>query len=144
MTRTILSSWKEIAQCLGKGVRTVQRWELEFGLPVRRPKQGPHKAVLAIREEIDAWLQVYETMPTEMGGYVIHQLKSEVDRLRTENAALRLRLEALASGAEMRKVASYVSHPPSATGSRPMMLDRTREVIRKHTTSILSGNGDAG
>src|SRR3984885_4315700 len=34
---TVLSSWKDIARYLGKGVRTVQRWERHLGLPVRRP-----------------------------------------------------------------------------------------------------------
>ena len=31
-----LNGWKEIAAFLGKGVRTVQRWEREQGLPVHR------------------------------------------------------------------------------------------------------------
>ena len=31
-----LDSWKEIAAYLGRGVRTVQRWEREEGLPVHR------------------------------------------------------------------------------------------------------------
>ena len=30
----VLNGWKEIANYLGKGVRTVQRYEREFGLPV--------------------------------------------------------------------------------------------------------------
>ena len=33
----VLSSWKDIAKYMGKGVRTVQRWERHLGLPVRRP-----------------------------------------------------------------------------------------------------------
>jgi len=33
----ILSGWKEIACHLGRGVRTVQRYERELGLPIRRP-----------------------------------------------------------------------------------------------------------
>jgi hypothetical protein len=53
-----LTSWKDIAQYMGKGVRTVQRWEQEFGLPVRRPAGITHKsAVLAYRHDIDAWLE---------------------------------------------------------------------------------------
>ena len=31
-----LDSWKEIASYLGRGIRTVQRWEREEGLPVHR------------------------------------------------------------------------------------------------------------
>lgn len=52
----ILGSWKEIAAYLGKGVRTVQRWELLHGLPVRRPKGAPRGVVYCSREELDQWL----------------------------------------------------------------------------------------
>ena len=31
-----LNGWKEIAVFLGKGVRTVQRWERDHGLPIHR------------------------------------------------------------------------------------------------------------
>lgn len=54
----VLGCWKEIAQYLGKGVRTVQRWEREFGLPVRRPDGSVAKsAVAASTRDIDVWLQ---------------------------------------------------------------------------------------
>jgi hypothetical protein len=53
----VLSSWKDIAKYMGKGVRTVQRWEHHLGLPVRRPNGVSHKsAVLLDRSELDAWL----------------------------------------------------------------------------------------
>jgi hypothetical protein len=55
--RTILNSWKEIATYLGRGVRTVQRWEIDLGLPVRRPKGRDRSAVLALTDEMDAWLR---------------------------------------------------------------------------------------
>ncbi|PYX39511.1 MAG: hypothetical protein DMG81_09165 [Acidobacteria bacterium] len=51
-----LSSWKEIANYMGKGVRTVQRYEAQFGLPVRRPAGKSRAAVIATRAEIDAWI----------------------------------------------------------------------------------------
>lgn len=51
----VLTSWKEIAHYLGKGVRTVQRWEQDFGLPVRRPAGSRKKAVLARSCELDVW-----------------------------------------------------------------------------------------
>ncbi len=53
----ILNSWKEIAGYLGRGVRTVQRWERELGLPVHRPKGRERSAVLAFPEELQQWLQ---------------------------------------------------------------------------------------
>jgi hypothetical protein len=54
---SVLTSWKEIAQYVSKGVRTVQRWERELGFPVRRTKRGTKSIVLAIPGEIDVWVQ---------------------------------------------------------------------------------------
>lgn len=53
----ILNSWKEIAQYLGRGVRTVQRWEAELGLPVRRPRGKRRSAVIAVTGELDRWME---------------------------------------------------------------------------------------
>ncbi len=55
-TAVVLGSWKEIAAYLGKGVRTVQRWEQQFGLPVRRPNGRSEGIVYATREELDRWI----------------------------------------------------------------------------------------
>jgi hypothetical protein len=55
MEPDILASWKEIARHLGKSVRTVQRWELVSGLPIRRPK-AKRGSVLIYRTELDVWL----------------------------------------------------------------------------------------
>ena len=52
----VLNSWKEVAAYLGRGVRTVQRWELELGLPVRRPRGKSRSAVIAFKPELDKWL----------------------------------------------------------------------------------------
>ena len=41
---------------LGRGVRTVQRWEAQLGLPVHRPAGREHSAVLAFSNELDQWL----------------------------------------------------------------------------------------
>ena len=53
--RRILSTWKEIANYLNRGVRTVQRWELSHMLPVRRSSPDA-QSVFAFADEIDAWL----------------------------------------------------------------------------------------
>jgi Tol biopolymer transport system component len=50
-----LDSWKEIAAFLGRGVRTVQRWEREEGLPVHRLAHDKRGSVYARREELSAW-----------------------------------------------------------------------------------------
>jgi hypothetical protein len=53
----VLNSWKEISNYIGRGVRTVQRWEKDFGLPVRRPSGHLKSSVIAMRAEIDQWLK---------------------------------------------------------------------------------------
>jgi hypothetical protein len=50
------SGWKDIAGYLGKGVRTVQRYEIELGLPVRRPAGKSSGSVVATKAELDAWV----------------------------------------------------------------------------------------
>jgi hypothetical protein len=52
----ILNSWKEVSNYIGRGVRTVQRWEKDFGLPVRRPCGHLRGSVFAVRTDIDQWL----------------------------------------------------------------------------------------
>lgn len=47
-----LTGWKEVANYLGKGVRTAQRWEQQLGMPVHRIGG---EVVFALRSEIDAW-----------------------------------------------------------------------------------------
>jgi len=57
VARDILNSWKEIATYMGRGVRTVQRWEQHLGLPVRRPWGKTRTSVMAVTSEIDNWVR---------------------------------------------------------------------------------------
>ena len=50
-----LDSWKEIADYLGRDVRTAMRWAKSQQLPVRRVG-GQGRSVFAFTDEIDAWL----------------------------------------------------------------------------------------
>lgn len=52
-----LNSWKEVASYLGRGVRTVQRWEAELQLPVHRMGTSERSPVFAFRAELDNWLR---------------------------------------------------------------------------------------
>jgi hypothetical protein len=86
----VLTSWKEIAQYVGKGVRTVQRWEQDFCLPVRRLSASDHHAVLAIPEEIDAWLRRAKLRAGTAAPEVeLGQLRRRIMELQEENDALR-------------------------------------------------------
>jgi len=52
----VLRSWKDIAQYMGTCVKTVQRWERAYDLPVRRVQPGKGSVVLAFKNEVDQWL----------------------------------------------------------------------------------------
>ena len=57
----ILNSWKEIAAYLGRGVRTVQRWEHELSLPVHRIGNGKRSPVYALIPQLKFWLTTSST-----------------------------------------------------------------------------------
>jgi hypothetical protein len=91
----ILTSWKEISQHLGKGVRTVQRWEREAGLPVRRRDNAARNSVLALPEELDNWARTLTRGPAAP---VADSLRREIAILRDETIALRKRIESIEDG----------------------------------------------
>ncbi|HEV2697029.1 MAG TPA: PAS domain-containing protein [Terriglobales bacterium] len=53
---TVMRSWKEIAHYLAASVKTVQRWEREYNLPVRRLRASKGVEVFGLREELDGWI----------------------------------------------------------------------------------------
>jgi PAS domain S-box-containing protein len=55
----VLKSWKDIAAYLKVGVSTVQRWERDLELPVRRPGGKQGSAIMALSNEIDDWLTTH-------------------------------------------------------------------------------------
>jgi hypothetical protein len=94
---SVLSDWRLIARYLGKSVRTVQRWERELGLPVRRTHGSPKSAVIAVPAEIDAWLQALKLHAGGAGSSKSERmmlLLQSVRDLRAENQILRRQLEA--------------------------------------------------
>lgn len=110
-----LSSWKEIANYMGKGVRTVQRYEAQFGLPVKRPAGKSRAAVVATRAEIDTWIEsspAREALRRSVGEIVarepelreiregireMHDLRAQMQALRKEtNSSLNMLLSGLA------------------------------------------------
>ena len=69
----VLSGWKEIANYLRCGVRTVQRYEGQ-GLPVLRPISHAH--VVAYSQDLDCWLK------RSKNGHApaMNALQSEIER----------------------------------------------------------------
>lgn len=102
----VLNSWKEIAIYLGRGVRTVQRYEREFQLPVRRVGTKSRKSVVALSQDLDAWLrhatvQRYEPPVSQGSGNAgviaesvasAHALRDRCAQLREENAKAVMKL----------------------------------------------------
>jgi len=54
----VITGWKDIATYLGRGVRTVQRYDRAFCLPVRRNSGKSAGSVLATKTELDTWTAV--------------------------------------------------------------------------------------
>jgi tetratricopeptide (TPR) repeat protein len=54
---TRLDGWKEIAAYLGRGERTVKRWEARRGLPTHRIPGEGRRSVFAYAAELDEWLR---------------------------------------------------------------------------------------
>lgn len=108
--QSVLTSWKSIALYVDKGVRTVQRWEQQFEFPVRRPMGKGHRAVLAVPEEIDAWILSQDPVKRSE----LEQLRAEVARLQAEVERLKAEIERLK--AELR--GTRHSSSPYAVGSR--------------------------
>lgn len=96
----VLSGWKDIANYMGMGVRTVQRHERYLALPVRRPAGKPRGSVVATKAEIDAWviaspireafhltrpgLPVATTEPIKNGIEKMTALRDQMEALRNE------------------------------------------------------------
>lgn len=96
-TGIVLNSWKEIASYVGRGVRTVQRWESDLGMPVRRPRAKSRSAVVAMSDEIDKWLRsaptgdeiVHPAPKNAATLLILHQSMAEHSELRTRCDELR-------------------------------------------------------
>lgn len=56
----VLDSWKEIAVFLRRGVRTVQRWERDEGLPIVRHHHLKRGSVRAFPAQLEKWQQQRE------------------------------------------------------------------------------------
>jgi predicted DNA-binding transcriptional regulator AlpA len=95
----LLTSWKEIANFLGKGVRTAQRWERELHLPVHRPANGKH-VVWAVSAELEAWIAQPGPIAT---GATCCDCKAHLDRTNAQIAAL------LQENAELRRMLNITS-----------------------------------
>jgi len=80
----ILDGWKNIAECLGKSVRTAQRWRQEFGMPVHRLGGREGENVYAFRSELESWRR----QASRLGGFAASEQDAD-DGSRTVGPAPR-------------------------------------------------------
>ncbi len=101
----VLNSWQEIAAYVGKGLRTVQRWEREIDFPVHRTgKEG--RNVIGYTDEINKWMQRSQPVVTATtvvqdklarGREEMVRLRVEVERARAQTLILYSRLSNFAA-----------------------------------------------
>ena len=124
MAGQVLTSWKEIAAYLGKGVRTVQRWESELDLPVRRPGSERH-IVLAFPAELEEWARQQHS-----------RRDGQSDQDRHGKAELRVNATPSDSSPEMKKLRTLmITMIDSASHDR----EQTTRLIR-HCERFLEKN----
>jgi predicted DNA-binding transcriptional regulator AlpA len=147
-SQQILSGWKEIANHLGRGVRTVQRYERDLGLPVRRPTRES-VVVFAITSEIDAWVEAcpmratirsMATTPKSSAEATVQTLKKNVQemqrlgkQMRELKGGLRYSLEMLRTSLRFVETDAHAEPQPSASG-----LATSLEALGMRTNSIRS------
>jgi hypothetical protein len=95
-SQAVLNSWKEIAEYVGRGVRTLQRWEQFYSFPVHRPAGNHKSAVFAVPTEVDEWLRtrpMHTQNETNGNAGEGEQLESELVTLKTLVKDLSARME---------------------------------------------------
>jgi len=95
-SQAVLNSWKEIAEYVGRGVRTLQRWEQFYSFPVHRPAGNHKSAVFAVPTEVDEWLRTRPMhVQGEADGHAVanEQMESELVTLKTLVKDLGARME---------------------------------------------------
>jgi len=114
----LLNSWKEIADYLGRGVRTAQRWEVELHLPVRRPHLRPRSSVTALKSDLDQWVR--------KSGQSAKGAKVTLADVRKTTSILKVHRQ------EMRTLTTQVRYQMQQTLG---LLERACELASKHEVS---------
>ena len=105
----VLSSWKEIAAYIGRGVRTVQRYEHSFELPVRRPNGKSRGAVYTFAEDLDEWLRTRS--PDPIPAQDVPKLKAVAEVRQSIHQSEQLRLQCCSlRNAHHQVIASLVTN----------------------------------
>src|SRR5688572_3933045 len=96
-----LDSWKEIASYLGRGIRTVQRWEREERLPVHRLGHAKRGSVYADPAELTSWWESRRLTPVASQTTAIGETPAVVQLVRLTNSSGVTGFPALSSDARL-------------------------------------------
>ena len=106
----LLSGWKEIANYMHQGVRTIQRWERN-GLPVRRVTSSGRGPVIALAEDLDNWTRSLRSPLLDR----IEELSARVSSLETQIRFLKRELRVKNRSASLNRPLSSASRNPKIT-----------------------------
>jgi hypothetical protein len=120
----LLNGWKDIADYLHCGVRTVQRWE-QLGLPVIRLRPGRRGSVIAHSESVDSWIESRATG-------IKHPLRPDIAATLQKNKAIReAMMDQLRILVEEELVAG-LTFAKDASGSGDPEFRTRRTVLARH------------
>lgn len=128
--RRMLHSWKEIAGYSGRGVRTIQRYEIELQFPIHRPAGGSRSAVLAFTDEIDRW---FAESPMRLGSSEVGSSASD-SRLNAQQL-LQLQERAKLGIERLSHTQIRVERMMSQISGLTERLRRARELREQNLTS---------
>jgi hypothetical protein len=144
----VLSGWKDIARYLGKGIRTVQRYERELSLPVRRFSGYRSGSVMATKSDLDSWVRLSATAQESFNRTtwaVQKYLSSEIakglrDREKLHAQMMALRKELRAS---VRNIRESVLNLRRQLNETRRHQDNIVSVIQGHSNvrTLLSNDG---
>lgn len=100
---TTLQSWKEIALEFNRGVRTVQRWERDLKMPVRRIGKGLRAPVFAFKSELHRWLRSSIGRRAGRTQATLHDTQRNGEGKRKPNVELLHALEKVLAGEPSRR-----------------------------------------
>jgi hypothetical protein len=122
----ILNSWKEIAQYLDRGVRTVQRWERDLQLPVHRIGKGKRSPVFAQVPELKFWLSTSGATSLPREAQELARQKS--DNGQAKNSPLNMSHELIKKSTELVRTVAAAS----------IRQQRQAEILQKRIIEIRS------
>jgi hypothetical protein len=109
----VLSGWKEIANHMRQGERTVKRWE-QFGLPVHRVGEAQKGPVFAFVEEVEKWEKTTGTQNAD----VIQKLQIKVKSLQAEVAVAKTRESKVKAQPESKSTSASLSFCPNQNSEK--------------------------